>query len=96
MHFLSHHQKWTQQSMAGSSTTHITWFREQCLQMMIICDETIIKLMRTHHQHAKLQIEFDFEYMCFLVVGNVETDIVGLNSRCLGEFDRPYLIYVLK
>ena len=60
---------------------------------MMICDETIIKLMRTHHKHAnlhsclnKLNLTLN---ICFLVVGNVDTDIVGLrqqNNRVLGEF----------
>ena len=37
--------------------------------------------------------------MCFLVVRNVDTDIVGLrhkNIRFFVEFYRPYLICVLK
>ena len=120
LHFLRHHQTWTQQRMAGSLTTYVSWFREQCrlvhclhrrtyyssfaatarhpgvalqhvaarkfgarssvyvrvrkpvkilwrvarrmmnpkrllrTQMTMMCDETIIKLMRTHHKHAKL------------------------------------------
>ena len=61
---------------------------------MMICDETIIKLMRTHHKHAKLhsclnKLNLTLNIMCFLVVGNVDTDIVGLrqqNVRFLGEF----------
>ena len=70
---------------------------------MMICDETVIKLMRTHHKHANLhsclnKLIFTLN-ICFLVVGNVDTDIVGLrlqNNWVLGEFYRPYLICVLK
>ena len=71
--------------------------------MVMVCDETIIKLMRTHHKHAKLHSclnKWNLTLnMCFLVVGNVDTDIVGLrqqNILFLGEFYRPYLICVLK
>ena len=67
--------------------------------MMMICDETIIKLMRTHHKHAKLHSCLNKLNLCFLVVGNVDTDIVGLrqhNIRFLGECYRPYSICVLK
>ena len=71
--------------------------------MIMMCDETIIKLMRTHHKHAKLhsclnKFDLTLNIMCFLVVGNVDTDIVGLrrqNIRFLGEFYRPNLIHVL-
>ena len=49
--------------------------------MTMICDETVIKLMRTHHKHAKLHSclnKLDLTLnICFLVVGNVDTD----NSR---------------
>ena len=72
--------------------------------MMMICDETIIKLIRTHHKHAKPhsclnKLNVTLNIMCFLVVGNVDTDIVGLrqqNIRFFGEFYRPYFICVLK
>ena len=61
---------------------------------MMICDETIIRLMRTHHKHAKLhsclnKLNLTLNIMCFLVVGNIDTDIVGLrqqNVQFLGEF----------
>ena len=61
---------------------------------MMICDDTIIKLMRTHQKHQKLhsclnKLNLTLNIMCFLVVGNVDTDIVGLrqhNIRFLGEF----------
>ena len=70
--------------------------------MTMICDETIIKLMRTYHKHAKLhsclyKLNLTLN-ICFLVVGNVDTDIVGLrqqNIRFWGEFYRPYLICAL-
>ena len=71
---------------------------------MMICDETIIKLMRTHHKHAKLlsglnTLNLTLNIICFLVVTNVAADIVGLrqqNIRLFAEFYRPYLICVLK
>ena len=66
--------------------------------------ETIIKLTRTHHKHAKPhsclnKLNLTLNIMCFLVVGNVDTDIVGLrqqNIRFFWEFYRPYFICVLK
>ena len=71
--------------------------------MMMICDETIIKLIRTHHKHAKphsclnkLNLTLN---MCFLVVGNVDADIVGLrqqNIRFFWEFYRQYFNCMLK
>ena len=71
---------------------------------MMICDDTIVKLMRTHHKHAKLhsclnKLNLTLNSMCFLVVRNVDIDIVGLrqqNIRFFAEFYRPYLICVLK
>ena len=56
--------------------------------MMMICDETIIKLIRTHHKHAKPQsclnkFNLTLNIMCFLVVGNVDTDIVGVESNIM-------------
>ena len=72
--------------------------------MTMICDEAIIKLMRTDHKHTKLhsclnKLNFTLNnvFSC-TVVGNVDTDMVGLwqqNIRFLGEFYRPYLICVL-
>ena len=70
---------------------------------MMICEETIMKLMRTHHKHAKLhsclnKLNLTLN-MCFLVVRNVDIDIVGLrqqNIRFFAEFYRPYFICVLK
>ena len=55
---------------------------------MIICDETIIKLMRTHHKQAKLhsclnKLNLTLN-ICLLVVGNVDTDIVGLRQQNFG------------
>ena len=60
---------------------------------MMICDDTVIKIMRTHHKHAKLhsclnKLNLTLN-MCFLVVGNVDTYIVGIrqqNVRFLGGF----------
>ena len=74
---------------------------------MMICDETIMKLMRTHHKHAqlhsclnKLNLTLNIHTcMCFLVGRNVDIDIVGLrqqNIRFCAEFYRPYSICVLK
>ncbi len=71
--------------------------------MKMICDDTIIKLMRTHHKHAKLhsclnKLNLSLN-MCFLVAGNVDTDVLGLRQqtiRFFGELYRPYLICVLK
>ena len=53
--------------------------------MMMICDETIIKLMQTHHKHAKLhsclnKLNLTLK-ICFLVVENIDTDIVGLRQH---------------
>ncbi len=36
-------------------------------------------------------MEYDFEYMCFLVVGNVDTDIVGLRQQNIRLFEEFYL-----
>ena len=54
--------------------------------MTMICDETILKLMRSHHKQAKRRtclnlFEFDFDYLCFRLVGNLDTDIVGLRQH---------------
>ena len=58
---------------------------------MIICDETIIKLMRTHHKHAKLhsclnKLNLTLNIMCFLVVRNVDTDISLLSRSPATEY----------
>ena len=65
--------------------------------------ETIIKLTRTHHKHAKPhsclnKLNLTLNIMCFLVVGNVDTDIVGLRQQnirfCLGILSAIFYLRV--
>ena len=50
-------------------------------QVTIICDEYCEHIINRLNCRAVKLIEFDFEYMRFLVVGNVDTDIVGLRQH---------------